>query len=139
MWHWFCALLPRSPLNIGKANLGNGTKNKGEFQALLELLKCVVRWNFHDLQVFRDSKLTVAWRNGDIHLTNLDLMMIGQNLKSWTRTFQSLLVTHVYKENNVVADSLSKEALSMPEYKLFMKEHVDGEVTSHHEDIFVDM
>jgi len=61
----------------GKANLGNGTNNKGKFQALHKLSKCALKWIFHALQAFRDSKLTIDWINDGVQLTNITLLLIN--------------------------------------------------------------
>lgn len=43
----------------GKPNVGRGSNNYGDINALLALLKCIVDKNISDLQVFGDSELTV--------------------------------------------------------------------------------
>jgi ribonuclease HI len=54
----------------GKANLGQGTNNLGEFKALFNLLKIVVLRNISNLQVFGDSKLVIDWMKKEAQVTN---------------------------------------------------------------------
>jgi len=74
--------------------------------------------------------------NDGVQLAGLALLIIRQNLNSCAYNFQSLSVTHVYRDKNVTVDSLAKEAISMPDYKLVMEVHAKGEVTPHQEDLF---
>jgi len=43
----------------GKANLGIGTNNQGEFRALFFLLNCALEKVILQLQVFRDFVVTI--------------------------------------------------------------------------------
>jgi hypothetical protein len=54
--------------------------------------------------------------------------MIGHFLKYCANNFQNLSIAHLYRENNALADSLSKEAICLPEFKLVMEVHANREV-----------
>jgi len=71
-----------------------------------------------------------------VQLIDLASRMIIQFLKACVSNFQLLSITHVYRENNDMVDSLSKEAISLPELKLVMEVNVNGEVNFHHEDLY---
>jgi ribonuclease HI len=67
----FVLYLSYSHYMTSKCNLGHGTNNQGEFNALFSLLKFIVDINISSLQVYGDSELTIKWMNDKIHVTNL--------------------------------------------------------------------
>jgi hypothetical protein len=68
--------------------------------------------------------------NEGVQLIDHAFYFIEQFLKTCAINFQSLSIVHVYKENNVLAESLSKEAISLPEIKLILEVHEYREVHS---------
>jgi ribonuclease HI len=106
----------------GKANMASGTKNQGELKALFALLKCDLSWDVLALQVMGDSKFTVDWMNDVTCLENLDLMALGQSLKSISALFHHFNYRHVYRDQNSTIDSLSKDALGLAENLMILEE-----------------
>jgi hypothetical protein len=94
--------------------------------------------NILNLQVFGDSKLTVNWMNDMIHVMNLGLLYISQQLKSSEEQFQHISFSHVYQELNTFADSLSKEALLLDINKLVIEEFSAGKSLTRSKGQFMD-
>lgn len=87
-----------------------------------------------ELQVFRNSKLSIDWMSGFALLDNSDLQVLGQRLKIIADSFSSISFQHVFREMNVEANRVSKEALELPEFHLIQEEFLDGEIISIRDD-----
>ena len=70
------------------------------------------------LQIVGDSKLILDWFNDKCTLQVLALELSQMKIRELQEAFQDLKLSHVYKEFNQQADTLSKEALSL-ELSLF--------------------
>ena len=64
------------------------------------------------LHIHGDSTVMINWFNMRLVLSSLSLDGWCQNIRDLESFFLQLDVVHVYKEYNVMADGLSKEALS---------------------------
>jgi len=58
---------------IGKENMGIGTNNQGEFEALFFLLKYSLEKNIMQLYVFGDFVMTIKWMNNEIQVQTTGL------------------------------------------------------------------
>jgi ribonuclease HI len=114
----------------GKANLGQGTNNLGEFKALFNLLKIVVLRNISNLQVFRDSKLVIDWMKKKTQVTNLGLQLIAPQLQEISALFNIISFTHIRREFNSFAYALSKYSLLMSENHFVLEELYEGGLIS---------
>jgi hypothetical protein len=87
----------------------------------LRLLKCTLEKIVKHLQVFSDSSLLIRWINGTGQLLNISLKPVGDQLKAVANSFLMISFTHVFKEQNVIADALSNEGQQLDEGKLYRK------------------
>ena len=79
------------------------------------------------LHVCGDSTTIINWFNGRETLIALDLDGWCQNIRNLESPFLLLDFHHVYREYNVKADGLSKEALSLAYGLLLYFEFTEGE------------
>lgn len=107
---------PRVLVQVG-AQIGQGTNNEAEWQALLATMRHALRLGFWNLSVKTDSlmvfnQLNYAWKaKGRLKLLRDE----AQNLR---RLFTEFDIRHVYREQNKAADYLSHqlhfEELTLP-------------------------
>lgn len=69
-----------------------------------------------------NSKLLMVWANGKCQLSNLNLGPILLRVLEVKQHFDFISFTHIYREFNTKADSLSKDALSLQEGSLLLQE-----------------
>jgi hypothetical protein len=78
------------------------------------------------LQVFGDSKIVIDWLNcrGNLQVTSL----VGwkDRILELAKSFSTLRFAHIYREENGVADALSKKSLQAPEGKIQYNKWIDG-------------
>jgi hypothetical protein len=79
------------------------------------LLKCAADHWIERLEVMGDSKLLMDWDNRKIRIENLGLGPIMLRVSEVKSQFSAITFSHIFREFNVQADSLSKDALSMRE------------------------
>lgn len=70
--------------------------------------------HFDDLLLLGDSKVIVDWLKGQVDYKVAALKNWKDKTKETANCFRNLSVSHIYKEDNGEADSLSKLALHMP-------------------------
>lgn len=78
------------------------------------------------VKVFGDSLVIINWANKQANLENTLLHHWCQRTSFMLNNFLDLSILHVYKENNDVADSLSKEVVDGERGALYWEEWVDG-------------
>jgi hypothetical protein len=61
-----------------------------------------------------DSKVIIDWINGKVDLRLAALERWKERTSEARRMFKSLSASHIYREENAIADHLSKLALSPP-------------------------
>ena len=67
-----------------------------------------------DLLLLGDSKITIDWLNGLANFQVAALECWKKRTKEATLQFRKLFFTHIYREENYEADTLSKKALHLP-------------------------
>lgn len=77
------------------------------------------------LQVMGDSKLLMNWANGKNRIKNLGWSPIMYRVSKVKIQFIEISLTHIFREFNLQADSLSKDALLMHEGILSEQEFKD--------------
>ena len=80
------------------------------------------------LHIFGDFVVVINWENNKSVLSALNLVYWCTNISKLKDTFLFLVFQHVYREHNVRADCLSKEALSMASGLFNFTEIYDGEI-----------
>lgn len=89
---------------------GHGTNNVAEYSALLKGVELAREHGVTELSAFLDSQLVVKQLTGEWRIKDARLREIADAITSLTRSFESFSVEHVPREQNVVADELSKRA-----------------------------
>jgi ribonuclease HI len=97
----------------GRENIGSSSNNLAEFSALLVLLKLASIKGVNKCHIYGDSKLCIGWMNNVTHLQHLNLIQLGQKLHYAARSFEDIHFSHIFRELNIEADTLSKEALQL--------------------------
>ena len=109
-----------------KMGCGQSTNTRFELLALWALLVISKDFGLPSLHVCGDSTAIINWVNGRAALTALNLDGWCQNIENMESSFL-LDFHHVYREYNVKADGLSKEALSLASSLLHYTEFTEGE------------
>ena len=91
--------------------LGHCSNNKAELAALNMILKVAINNNISQLQVFEDSKMVVDLVNRKIQINAPHLQQLLSAIRRLLEFFTGFRISHIYKELNMEADGLSKQAL----------------------------
>jgi ribonuclease HI len=103
--------------------LGRGTNNYVELLALkLLLLYAREKYILH-IQIFGDSMNVINWARKHQICHNIFLIPILEDIFHLLDTFDSLVISHVYRDRNMVADSLSKAGLQLTLGQWHFTEH----------------
>lgn len=93
-------------------NGGPGTNNKAEIMALWGGLLAAVNLNLTEVHIYGDSKLIIDCISGRQNMNN-------PGLHGWLKRTQRLWhkldnppISHIYRENNMTADGLSKRGIN---------------------------
>jgi ribonuclease HI len=102
------------PIYAGGEFLGNTTNNVAEWNGLLAGLKWLqINYDLADvdLQILLDSKLVVEQILGKWKVKQDHLKPFYRDCKNILDSVQSWEATHIYRENNKVADNLVNQVL----------------------------
>lgn len=104
------ALLTSGSTSLVKvgAFIGDGTNNEAEYQALLAGMRHALKLGFWNLEVVSDSNLVVQQMNGKWAVRGT-LARLHREATNLARLFQAFTLAHVYRENNTLADDLSRK------------------------------
>lgn len=91
------------------AGFGSGSDNFAEIKALRLLLISTLEWGVRGLHVFRDSQVVIDWAKGSSKCTIFRLIPILEEISILKSHFNNISFNHVYREQNTIADGLSKE------------------------------
>jgi ribonuclease HI len=91
--------------------LGTATNNEAEYEALIDGLKAVSKWNPDRLEIFLDSKLVVEQVNGRWRIKEPRLQSLQEKAKELLAAFSEFEIKHVERERNKGADALANMAL----------------------------
>lgn len=111
---------------VGKY-LENTTNNEAEYLGLIIGLEECIKRNVKQLQVFGDSNLVIQQCSGRWKVKNERLCELHSHVKELIKKFESILFTHVYRDNNTKADELtniiyeSKKNLNYTEGEVIIK------------------
>jgi ribonuclease HI len=90
------------------AQIGQGTNNEAEYHALLAGLRHALRLGFWTLAVRSDSLLVVSQVNGQWKVKDHRLRKLHAEAVNLVRLFTGFSLQHVRREENAVADQLSR-------------------------------
>jgi ribonuclease HI len=96
-----------------KMGLGRGTNNYVELMALKLLLLFTREKGIQQIQIFGDSMNVINWTRKHQTCHNIFLCPILEEIFRLLDTFDTVVISHVYRDKNLVADSLSKEGLQL--------------------------
>ena len=99
-----------SYLSLG---LGAGTNNYVELMMLKLLLCFAIERNCKKVQVFGDSMVVIKWINKTQRCKNYSLGTLYEEVNRNLSNFESISFKHVYREQNMDADKLSKAGLNL--------------------------
>jgi len=98
-----------------KSRTWRSTINQSELIALkLVLIISMVKW-ITQLQFLVDSLLVIKWLKGETMLRNFNLHPFVCDIKNLQALFSHINFSHVYRENNLEDDRLSKYGLELQE------------------------
>ena len=89
------------------------TNNHTELMALKLLLCFAIERNCKKLQVFGDSLVVINWINKIQKCRNTSLAALFEEVSRLLTNFESLTLKHVYREQNMDADRLSKARINL--------------------------
>jgi ribonuclease HI len=107
-------------------NCGRGTNSRAELMGAWATLTLATRLYVYDLYVLGDSKIIIDWlnRKGSIMVENL--YGWKERITDLIPLFRSLSFSHIFREENKVADNLSKKALFLLQGKISYSQWEDG-------------
>jgi ribonuclease HI len=107
-------------------NYGMGTNTRAELLGVWATLTLAYKLDIDQLQVLRDSKIVVDWLNYKCNLFVSYLMGWMEKIRNLIPLFQDIKFEHIYREENVEVDSLSKKSLQVPEERIHFTKWQDG-------------
>jgi ribonuclease HI len=106
-----------------KMGMGRGTNNYAELLALKLLLLFSREKEIHHIQIFGDSMNVINWARKHQICHNIFLIPILEDIFRMMDVFDSLVISHVYRDRNMVADTLSKDGLQLTLGQWHFTEH----------------
>lgn len=123
-----------------KLKIGRGTNNKAELTALWATLFIAFREGYQWLQVMGDSRIIIDWLLGSADLQAKGLSWWKRRIRDLGKNFSSIYPIHIFRELNMEADMLSKEALLWRTKELIWWDTRDGKQRpQHHFQVFKNM
>lgn len=107
-------------------NLGRGTNNYAELCTAKHIIHFAIHKHCRHLQLFGDSKIVCNWLNDASHCHAFSLRHILDEAKRLTASLESFVCRHIYREQNTIADQLSKEAAHKQGDNWLIQEKIDG-------------
>ena len=80
--------------------------------------------------MYSDSLVIINWAKGSTARSPPELVHWCRETKKLISSYQDLSFTHIYREHNMIADHLSKKALSFTQGKGCMMEYIENLVVS---------
>jgi ribonuclease HI len=96
-----------------KLGLGQGTNNYVELLTLKLLLLFTKEKEILHLQIYGDSMNVINWARKLQQCHNIFLLPILEDIFRLLEEFDTVVISHVYRNMNVVADALSKAGLPL--------------------------
>jgi ribonuclease HI len=94
--------------------LGETTNNIAEYTGLVKALEHAKELGGHKLVVNSDSELMVKQMNGQYKVKNEGLRPLYNQAALMRKQFDSVVIKHIYREQNAQADALCNEAMDNP-------------------------
>ena len=91
--------------------LGEKTNNYAEYCGLIWGLQNALACNIKNLEIYADSELMVKQINGEYKVKNAHLKVLHAQAKELFSRFESIIIMHIYRSGNKVADRRVNEAM----------------------------
>ena len=91
--------------------IGIASNNVAEYKSLIFALEYSLEKNYLNLEIFLDSKLVVEQINGNFKVKSYNLKKLNSDALNLINKFDSILIKHIYREQNKRADQLANMAL----------------------------
>ena len=118
--------------------LGEGGNNRAELLSLKILLIFAAEKGCINLKVFGDSLNVINWVKRIQACRDLVLQNILLSLWDVIDSYDLIICTHVYRENNCQADAASKDGLQMDAGVWKIKERLDDVVFEYYHCPFIE-
>ena len=116
-----------------KYAIGQASNNKAELWALWATLKVAKSSQIQEIQIYRDSKVVVDWANEKNSIRAPHLQHLLVEIQTLKTSFRRISFGHIYRELNMEADALSKQALAYQPGLMETEEVSDGISAFHYE------
>jgi ribonuclease HI len=127
-----CIYLSEQHYYYLRASLGPGTNNFSEIMALKLLLLFAAEKGCTTLQVFGDSLLIIKWENQEHFCHIARLRPYLAEVLRIISTFDTISLSHIYRERNSLVDRLSKEAAQLEYGNWHITEHTENGSFEYH-------
>jgi ribonuclease HI len=92
--------------------IGKATNNEAEYKALIMGIKEILNLNYSNVSIYADSELVVKQVNGIYKVKNVRMQKLYRKVMSLLNKLDRWTITHIPREQNYVADTLSKEGMT---------------------------
>ena len=110
-----------------KLGVGHSTNTRSKLLPLWTLLHCAKSMGLPHLHIHGDSTVIINWFKHQSTLSLLTLDGWCHLIRELEYHFIHLSATHIFREHNTYADSLSKEALTLASGQLQFLEFTNGD------------
>ena len=110
---------------------GRSTNTKSELMALWAILSVSKDLGIPLQSLFGGSLVIISWATGKGSLNLPHLNHWCDDLRDLLQNFSDLILKHIYREHNQIADRLSKSALSLDSGLGTFQEYWDDKITDH--------
>jgi len=97
--------------------LGSATNNVAEYSGLIAALKWAVDNGHRRLRIRMDSELVIKQMRGEYKVKHAAMQVLHAEAKRLVAQLDQVLLEHVRREQNKVADKLSNQAMDIVEGK----------------------
>jgi probable phosphoglycerate mutase len=85
--------------------------NYAEYKALIEGLKNAIKLNIKDLYVEGDAKIVIEKINNNCNVKSESVKPLYKEVLTLLKYFDTINFNHIYRKQNIYADSLANQAL----------------------------
>ena len=85
--------------------------NYAEYKALIEGLKNAIKLNIKDLYVEGDAKIVIEQINNNCNVKSESVKPLYKEVLNLLKHFDTINLNHIYRKQNIYADSLANQAL----------------------------
>lgn len=104
-------------------NIGHCTNNFAEYMALIEVLKYIYNYQFHDknensIVIYSDSELLVKQINQDYKVKSKNIYPLYRKAQELVNGLNNIRIEHVKREDNRIADWIVNRVLDGESFEL---------------------